>query len=101
MKKRSSKLAKLENNRFSIITDKLDTCIICGKPKDNLHEVFFGKNRQMSMKYGCVIPLCYTHHLIIHSNHALDIVWKIKLQEAFEKTYPDIEFLKVFGKNYK
>lgn len=29
LKQKSSKLAKLERNRFSIITDKLDECYIC------------------------------------------------------------------------
>lgn len=100
MKKKSNKIARLEKERFSIITKDLDHCIICKKPKDNLHEVFFGKNRQASMVYGCVIPLCYTHHIAIHNSHSLDILWKIKLQDAFEKTY-DIDFIKVFGKNYK
>ena len=100
MKKKSYKIAKLEKDRFSIITNDLEHCIICKKPKDNLHEVFFGKNRQLSMQYGCVIPLCYTHHLIIHNNHALDLVWKIKMQDAFGKTY-DIDFIKIFGRNYK
>lgn len=100
MKKRNYKIAKLEKERFSIITKDLDHCIICKKQKDNLHEVFFGKNRQLSMKWGCVIPLCYTHHIIIHSNHVLDLTWKIKMQEAFEKTYND-DFISIFGKNYK
>lgn len=100
MKKKSYKITKLENNRYSILTEDLERCIMCGKPKDNLHEVFFGKNRQLSMKWGCVIPLCYTHHIMIHNNHAIDLTWKIKTQEAFESVYND-DFIKIFGKNYK
>ena len=100
MKKKSYKIAKLEKERYSILTDDLEHCIICKKPKDNLHEVYFGKNRQLSMEYGCVIPLCYMHHIMIHDRHSLDLIYKIKMQEAFEKTY-DIDFIKVFGKNYK
>lgn len=52
IKKRTYKLSKSETNRTSIFTDNLDHCIICGKKKDNLHEVFFGRNRQLSIKYG-------------------------------------------------
>ena len=100
MKKKSYKITKLENNRYSILTEDLEHCIMCGKPKDNLHEVFFGKNRQLSMKWGCVIPLCYTCHIMIHNNHAIDLTWKIKMQEVFESIYND-DFIKIFGKNYK
>ena len=91
----------LENKRFSILTEDLDHCIICGRKKDNLHEVFFGKNRVNSMLYGCVIPLCYEHHLEIHKNSVLDDIYKDKMQRQFEKTYPDKNFLKIFYKNYK
>ena len=101
MKKKSYKLAKLEKERFSILTDDLDHCIICKKPRENLHEVYFGKNRQLSMKYGCVLPLCYTCHISIHNKSALDLIYKIKMQNAFEKTYPEKNFIKIFGKNYK
>lgn len=97
----SNKIKKLERNRFSIVTNDLTKCIICHKPKDNLHEVYFGKNRQASMKYGCVIPVCYEHHIMIHNNHSLDLIWKIKTQSIFEEKYPDLDFMKIFGKNYK
>ena len=68
IKKKSSKLAKLERNRFSILTDDLEHCYICKRifeqiiPKDDLHEIFGGRNRQISMKMGWVAPLCRTHH---------------------------------------
>lgn len=101
IKKRSYSLVRAEKERFSIIALDLDNCVICGKKKGNLHEVYFGKNRQLSMKYGCVIPLCYACHIMIHNNHNLDLIWKIKMQYAFEKEYPDLDFLEIFGKNYK
>ena len=55
LKKRTSRQTKLERNRFSILTNDLDHCIICGDKKDHLHEVFFGRNRTNSIKYGLVI----------------------------------------------
>lgn len=102
IKKRSNRLAKAEKERFSIITQDLDNCIICGKKRHHLHEIFFGTGkRQLSMKYGLVIPLCYKCHDIIHKEAVLQDIWHIKGQEAFEKEYPDLDFLKIFGKNYK
>ena len=68
MKKKSYKLNKLEKNRTSILTNKLDRCYICGRPKEHLHEVFFGKNRINSMKYGCIAPLCASCHNKVHQD---------------------------------
>lgn len=101
IKKRTYKIIKLEKERFSIFTNDLDHCIICGSKKDNLHEVIFGSNRLNSIKYGIVIPLCYKHHLECHKNSKLQSVWKIKAQIEFEKHYPGLNFIKIFGKNYK
>ena len=101
IKQRTSKLAKLERERFSIFTDDLDHCIFCGRKKDNLHEVIFGSNRLNSIKYGLVIPVCAEHHLECHKNSELQHVWKLKAQIEFEKHYPDLDFIKIFGRNYK
>lgn len=101
IKKRTYKLAKAEKERYSLFTDDLDHCIMCGLKKDNLHEVIFGSNRLNSIKYGLVIPVCYKHHLECHKNSELQLVWKVKAQIEFEKTYPELNFVKVFGKNYK
>ena len=102
--KRSSKITKLERNRTSIFTDKLDHCIICGNKKDNLHEVIYGKNRLNSMKYGLVIPLCFDHHVGnkgIHYNRELDLFYKKKCQEYFEDNIGDrIDFIRIFGRSY-
>ena len=101
MKSKSSKILKLEKNRKSILTNNLDVCIFCGMPKDHLHEVYFGKNMQLSMDYGCVVPLCFNHHHLVHNNHTLDNKLKQKMQESFEKTYPTLDFIAIFGRNYK
>ena len=90
----------LEKNRFSILTDDLSKCYICGKPKDHLHEIFFGKNRVNSMQYGCVAPLCYKCHNLIHKNNELNIMLKKECQQKFEEIYPDKDFLNIFHKYY-
>ena len=36
----------------------------------------------------------------VHFNNDLDLKLKKEMQKAFEKEYPDKDFLKEFGKNY-
>lgn len=44
IRQRTSKQAKLERERFSLFTDDLEHCIICGKSPVNKHEIFEGRN---------------------------------------------------------
>lgn len=103
LRQKSKKLAKLEKNRFSILTSDLDHCIICGVKKDNLHEVFFGTaNRTKSMVWGCVIPLCFAHHTEMHKNIEWQKHWHIEAEKKFLYYYnmTKDDFRKIFGKNY-
>lgn len=98
-----NKIKQLERMRFSIFTKDLSRCYLCGKPKDHLHEIYFGKNRVNSMKWGCVIPLCWSCHQGphgVHKNEQLNIKLKQKCQLKFNEVYPDINFLEIFKKNY-
>jgi len=108
IKLKSNKLAKIERNRFSLFTSNLDKCIICGKFPVNKHEIFFGNGkRQLSIEYGLVIPLCTEEHHNqikqkgIHFDSKLKEEWQIKGQKKFEEVYPNLNFLEIFGKNYK
>lgn len=106
MKQKSSKLAKLERNRFSLFTDDLEHCIICGKSPVNKHEIFGGRNRLNSIKYGLVIPLCTCEHHDqvnckgIHFDKKLQDEWHIKGQTKFNEVYPDLRFENIFKINY-
>lgn len=104
IKKRTNKLARSEKNRFSIICSCLDKCCICGaKNGINKHEIFYGKNRQNSIKYGLVIPLCDKHHTGqngIHFNKELCEFYHKKGQTIFNEVYPDLDFLEIFKRNY-
>lgn len=107
IKQRTSKQAKAEAKRFSILTDDLKHCIICGKAPVNKHEIFYGSNRHNSIKYGLVIPLCTSEHHVgnakgIHADKKLDLEWKQKGQQVFMKHYNKNvdEFISIFGKNY-
>lgn len=100
MKNKTYKVTKLERNRYSILTDDLDRCYLCARPKEHLHEVIFGKNRNNSMKYGLVIPVCFHCHEIIHNNSRIDSNLKAEAQKMFERTYPELNFLDIFKRNY-
>lgn len=102
MKYKTKKLANLEKNRFSIFTDNLNICMFCGMKATDLNEIFRGRNRQNSMKYGAVIPLCRRCHCKITDNYNLEMKWKIKGQEKIMNYYNiNIEeFINIFGRNY-
>jgi len=100
IKKKTNKLSKLERNRYSVFTDDLEHCIICGNKKDNLHEVFPGAYRLRSMKYHMVLPLCAHHHTQMHEDIELSLYWKRSCQKEFEMSHTREEFIKIFGKNY-
>lgn len=99
---RNKNITKLERNRFSILTNNLDKCIIfgCENKKEHLHEVFPGRNRTNSMKYGCVIPLCAKHHREIHENIELAAYYKILAQQRFNEAYPYLSFIEIFKRSY-
>ena len=101
IRQKTPKLAKLERNRFSVFTDNLDQCIICGVKKNHLHEIFFGSNRQKSMQYNFVIPLCHECHTEMHINKEWQEYWHVKGQEYWEEFIGTREeFIRVFGKSY-
>jgi len=98
-----NKIKKLEKMRYSILTNDMTKCYICGKPKNAIHEIYFGKNRINSMKYGCCVPLCSNHHtgkIGVHNNIELDLQLKIECQMKFNELYPSLDFLSIFYKNY-
>ena len=48
--------------RHSILNN-LDKCFFCGKPKECIHEVYYGTaNRKISIKNGFCVGLCHEHH---------------------------------------
>lgn len=77
-KKRSSKLAKLERNRFSLFTDNMNKCYFCPNKKDHTHEIFCGRNRQNSMKYGLCLPICESCHSKYQNNFLFNKEWHKK-----------------------
>ena len=88
----------------SIITSDLDHCYLCGAPYPQIHHIFNGSMKAKSEKYGLVMPLCMNHHTGAEGVHTIPgkmTETKAFGQKMFELYYPELDFLKIFGKNYK
>ena len=90
---------------MKMITDNEHECYICGRWGVEAHHIFFGTaNRKLSDKYGLVVPLCKEHHRMredaVHQNRDTDLFLKRLGQEYFEKNYPELNFMEIFGRNY-
>lgn len=104
--KKKKKKAVSDGRRFSILTDDLETCYACGSMVNiELHEIYFGSQRERSKEYGLVVPLCPECHKGTYGVHGsrgkmLNVSLKEEGQIAFEKRYPATDFMAVFGRNY-
>ena len=100
MKNKTSKLRKLEKERYSILTNDLEHCIICKQSPVDMHEIYAGAKRQMSMKNGFCVPLCRMHHIIVTNNNVADVYFREECQRKFEEEHTREEFIKLVGRNY-
>lgn len=101
MRSRTAKLQELEKNRWSVFTDELKSCYFCKKPSAEIHEILYGAKRTQSMKWGLCLPLCHEHHMSMHKNHKLTLLWQIKCQEYFVEKYSYEDWMKIFHCDYK
>lgn len=101
MKNKSNKLVKLERERFSLFCDDNSKCMFCGSSYFlTWHEIFAGRNRQNSIRYGLCLRMCLNCHNLNQENKLFNNYWHKKGQEKFEEVYPNLVFVKIFGKNY-
>lgn len=101
MHNKSKKLTRLERNRFSVFTDDLTNCYLCDRKKDDLHEIFGGRNRRNSMKYGFILPLCRGCHSLNQNNPSFNDYWHRQGQIYWEENIgAREEFVEVFRRNY-
>lgn len=102
MKQKSSKLNKLEKNRYSVFYKDFEACCYCGSIYNiTKHEIFEGRNRRNSMKYGYVLPLCSKCHSQLQNNNDFNIKWKVLSQKHFEEKVGNRDdFIKIFRRNY-
>lgn len=81
-------------------------CLVCGNTYNlHKHHIYYGTgNRQLSEKYGCWCYLCARHHNMssegVHFNKTLDTKLKQHTQKRFNEVYPELDFMRIFGKNY-
>ena len=100
MRNKTYKLKKLEKNRFSILTNDMEHCYICQSPFVEIHEIYGGKNRKVSMQNGLCVPLCHKHHEYVTLNADGSNYLKQKCQKVFEETHSREEFMKLIGRNF-
>ena len=69
------------------------------------HAIFGTSGRALSTKFGLFVYLCPEHHRTsknaVHQNHEMAAFVQDKAQRAFEAHFPDMDFLSIFGRNYK
>ena len=71
-----------------MITKYNDYCIICGKPRQDIHHIFKGhKQRHLADEDGLMIPLCREHHEAVHQHKELNVLCEIIGQLAWERDY--------------
>ena len=69
-----------------MITKYMDFCIICSKPKDDVHHCFKGhKQRHLADADGLVIPVCRECHEKIHKHKELNVLVERIGQLAWER----------------
>lgn len=102
MQNKSNKLASLERNRYSVFSNDTERCYLCGSTyKLTWHEIYAGKNRQNSMKYGLCLRLCLNCHSKEQENDQFNNYWHKQGQLYWEKNIGSREeFIKVFRRNY-
>lgn len=103
LKKKSKELAKLEKNRFSILGSTKNKCFLCPSTTDlTWHEIYRGKNRANSMKYGLCLRLCHNCHERWQEDKEFNDYWHIIGQKKFMEYYHKSigEFIDIFGRNY-
>lgn len=88
--------------RKSIITDEIDKCFICGSRRNiEAHHIFGSTERDLSEKYGLVVPLCSVCHkhprLGVHQDSE-NAQWMHEVgQRAFEMAgHSREEFIELF-----
>ena len=84
----------------SILTNDMDYCFLCGKPRQHIHHCMNAANPKKTEKYGLLIPVCSKCHSWIHDkDDNMKFVRQIA-QRKFEEKYSRELWMEEFGKNY-
>ena len=89
------------------IMQKDKVCFLSGSTVAlEAHHIFFGNGkRELSARYGLWVWLRHDLHneppAGVHFNRENNRMLQALAQTVFEQTYPDLDFIKIFGRNYK
>ena len=89
----------------SIITCDMEHCAVCQSSFVEIHHIVFGTaNRDLSDKFGLVVPLCEKHHRTgknaVHRDRNADLFWTRLAERRFKEVWKEYDFLEVFGKDW-
>lgn len=94
----------MKSYKESIVCKGKERCYLCGSSRNiEIHHIFSGAFRKKSTKYGLVVPLCRECHTGtngVHFNREKMLNLRKIGQRAFQREYPNIDFIKEFGRNY-
>ena len=69
-----------------MITKYEDYCIICGKPKTDVHHLVFGNaKRKLADADSITAPLCREHHEAMHKSKEMQVMSHIVGQLFYER----------------
>ncbi len=107
LKVRQKTAKKLKEPYWSIFTDNMDICAITGEKGAEPHHIFNGANKELSEKYGFMLPLRRDWHrgtpYSIHENKDLRLKYRAECEkyyiEVLKKTRED--WISEFGMWYE
>lgn len=90
--------------RKSIITDDMEHCYLCGRPKECIHHILFGPLRKVADKLRLVVPLCNNCHTLsrnsVHQNRKIDLDLKRIAQSCYEDKHDRFDWMVKVGRSY-
>lgn len=91
----------------SILTKNMNRCMLADGTcfgRIEYHHCMPASDRNKSTKYGLIAPLCQNHHRIgrkaVHNNAENMNKLKALSHVAFEREYPNKDWLRIFGRNF-
>ena len=87
---------------FSLMTDDLEHCYICGSKAIQYHHIFNASARGKATEDHLWIPVCFNCHVKIHNERSQRLNYSLKRdgQLKYEETHTHQEYMDRYGKNY-